>query len=1255
MRNRFISLFLVIQMVLAAGLLSFLALPDVSKAASSADYTAKPPFVAAGVPPLLMLVMGRNHNLYYEAYNDASDLNNDGNLDVGYNPEIDYYGYFDSYKYYQHSSDRFEPVGETVDKTALERVFVPQDAQSWGKEYRGITYDGYDIRDYTPLDLPAGASRHLFANTTLSYNGDPLLRVLENSVFRIWEWVAIERPVAGSQGNDGSGRRDITDNNVSGSYVDVTSGGGAGVADDSYSAGSGILFEDDFDDESIDDASWSFVDHDSTAGTDHSETGGQLIIDANGADVYGGNDEFAALYQDDVSGDFDCRVRVTHQEDTNEWAKCGIMVRNDMTQPGLSTGYAIVSVTPGNGFSFQADKDDDGSLEAATTAGSASPPITWVRLTRVGNTFTGYYSTDGTSWIELESETIGSGSAVAAQDLGLFVSSHSSGELCEVHFDEMELLSGVDPIPENAFDDDADTQWQYPDEPAPGSSLWIEFAFDSDVEIKAYTINGGSDAPDSWQLMGSNDQSSWDTVGTVKNAGLNDGSTESFNCDSSDIYKYYRFVITDTNPPSPDGFSIREIEMMESTEPIPAAATLTDYDVRVAVCDPSAGLEPNSKLYPDGIYKPVGILQRHGESERMYFGLVTGSYTNNTSGGVLRKNIGPVTDEIDPDTGEFLYQDDSSVDGIIMTIDLFRIVDFDYGSHSYNANCGWIVGGPIEEGECRMWGNPIAEMMYESLRYFSGAASPTGDFTYGGGSNDDNDLGLPAPTWVDPYDEENGYDYCAKPFMLVLSDIYPTYDSDQLPGSAFGTVGSSLSGLNVESLAGDISAEEGGFGTHFIGEAGTYDGSCSPKPISGLDGIRGLCPEEPTKQGSYYAASVAYHGNTKDIHTAAQEDQKVGTYAVGLASPLPEINIEVGDSTITLVPFGKSVGGHVGGNYVSSAEGDFQPTNTIVDFFVEEITPTFGKFRINFEDVEQGADHDMDYSADVVYFGTVQGDSSAGWGGKLRRIAMDNDVTAASWDGDSTLIDLTGLEQPLTAAASAAMDNRGKRWVYFGTGRFFVNRDKENLDQQSYYGVIEPFNVTNGNGYMEFGEDLTWDPVNRADLLDVTNAEVFDDRSVSNVSGASTWEELINSIDSSATAGWFADFNEGPADMLDAAAERNLGQAALLGEMLTFTTYMPSTDVCTAAGESNLYALYYKTGTAYFEHVIGKPSEDSQPKQVDKVMSLGGGLAVSPNIHVGSEEGSKAFVQTSKGDIQVVQEINPDSPKSGIRSWREME
>src|SRR4029453_14287619 len=90
--------------------------------------------------------------------------------------------------------------------TVLERSLLPQDAHSWGKSYESVAKDGYDITKYTPLSLPAANSSHLFANTTL--RGDatntPLMRVLQNQQdssgqpLKIWNWLSIERPVAGT-------------------------------------------------------------------------------------------------------------------------------------------------------------------------------------------------------------------------------------------------------------------------------------------------------------------------------------------------------------------------------------------------------------------------------------------------------------------------------------------------------------------------------------------------------------------------------------------------------------------------------------------------------------------------------------------------------------------------------------------------------------------------------------------------------------------------------------------------------------------------------------------------------------------------------------------------------------------------------------------------------------------------------------------------------------------------------------------------
>lgn len=221
-------------------------------APSDLNISQQPLFVRSSLPPLNMLVMGRDHKLYYEAYNDASDLDNDENetIDVGYKPAtITYYGYYNSNVCYQSSgsgaSQRFEPISYTSTKrcsglwsgdflnyvttsrmdalrkvlyggyrevdtdgqTILRASFTPQDAHSWGKEYQSQARDGYNISDYTPLSAPASGRYHLFAVTTLSDNGIPQLRVLKGAPFRIWNWVSIERPVAGSECTDTSGTR----------------------------------------------------------------------------------------------------------------------------------------------------------------------------------------------------------------------------------------------------------------------------------------------------------------------------------------------------------------------------------------------------------------------------------------------------------------------------------------------------------------------------------------------------------------------------------------------------------------------------------------------------------------------------------------------------------------------------------------------------------------------------------------------------------------------------------------------------------------------------------------------------------------------------------------------------------------------------------------------------------------------------------------------------------------------------------------
>src|SRR6266446_2758109 len=179
--------------------------------------------------------------------------------------------------------------------------------------------------------------------------------------------------------------------------------------------------------------------------------------------------------------------------------------------------------------------------------------------------------------------------------------------------------------------------------------------------------------------------------------------------------------------------------------------TITDYNVRVEVCKTSL-LETNCQSYPNGNYKPVGMLQHYGENDSMLFGLLTGSYEKSKSGGVLRKNIGSIKDEINVTTdGTF-----TSTNGIIKTIDTLRTIGYaNLQTDSWYQSAGrgtgvvyapgLLVTRSFNEGEFGgMWGNPVAEMMYEGLRYFAGKTSPTAAFDYGSsGSTFDAQLGLP--------------------------------------------------------------------------------------------------------------------------------------------------------------------------------------------------------------------------------------------------------------------------------------------------------------------------------------------------------------------------------------------------------------------------------------------------------------------------------------------------------------------------------
>ncbi len=169
-----------------------------------------------------------------------------------------------------------------------------------------------------------------------------------------------------------------------------------------------------------------------------SQSGTQLGVRAQGSDVYGGTNQYGAIYQAGAEHDGSTTVvKINSQTNTNAWAKAGIMVRNDITNTNAGAGYLILLEAPGKGYVIQYDSNGDGQLDKNsapdnTGVGTAAYP-SWLKLVRSGTTYTGYYSTDDVNWTEVASVDVPS--AAATQDVGVFATAHQSGVTSEVDFD----------------------------------------------------------------------------------------------------------------------------------------------------------------------------------------------------------------------------------------------------------------------------------------------------------------------------------------------------------------------------------------------------------------------------------------------------------------------------------------------------------------------------------------------------------------------------------------------------------------------------------------------------------------------------------------------------------------------------------------------------------------------------------------------------------------------------------------------------
>lgn len=149
----------------------------------------------------------------------------------------------------------------------------------------------------------------------------------------------------------------------------------------------------------------------------------QFRITGAGDDMWQGINQYSTLYQP-AGGDeeWEAVVRVDAHTNTNAAAKAGLVVRNDLTVPATSAGYAVVALRPSGGVEFLWDPDGNGQIDKSVQGGTSGTPK-WLKLRRDAGGYSAYWSNNGTAWTQVGTKVQLSGAA-ASQDVGMFQMSH---------------------------------------------------------------------------------------------------------------------------------------------------------------------------------------------------------------------------------------------------------------------------------------------------------------------------------------------------------------------------------------------------------------------------------------------------------------------------------------------------------------------------------------------------------------------------------------------------------------------------------------------------------------------------------------------------------------------------------------------------------------------------------------------------------------------------------------------------------------
>jgi len=160
---------------------------------------------------------------------------------------------------------------------------------------------------------------------------------------------------------------------------------------------------------------------------------GTFTIKGGGADIWGTSDQFHFAYRT-LNGDGEIVARVGSLQQTDIWAKAGVMVRASL-YANASFAYALTSAS--QGVWFQKRNSSGASATSVNSTGGGAP--VWLRLERKGNQFTASRSSDGANWSTIGSTWISMPTTVY---VGLAATSHDTSTTTTATFNNVAVRTG---------------------------------------------------------------------------------------------------------------------------------------------------------------------------------------------------------------------------------------------------------------------------------------------------------------------------------------------------------------------------------------------------------------------------------------------------------------------------------------------------------------------------------------------------------------------------------------------------------------------------------------------------------------------------------------------------------------------------------------------------------------------------------------------------------------------------------------------